>query len=170
MCSSSSEARRQILGGGVRIDGKKITDPNLVFYTPGNQFLTHGGMAKSWPFDPLNRDLSHYNQNNFGPSKSYHVVGEYNDFFGGYYKDSDTGFGHLTVAPRHWKVAAWAFWMDFSCKHNPLQSCIVSLILLKNCFIRQCSEHSSWPIYRNWNNLVCTSQITLKERSNARSN
>jgi len=34
MCSSSSEARRQILGGGVRIDGKKITDPNLVFYTP----------------------------------------------------------------------------------------------------------------------------------------
>ena len=34
MCSSSSEARRQILGGGVRIDGKKITDPNLEFYTP----------------------------------------------------------------------------------------------------------------------------------------
>ena len=67
---------------------------DLVFYTPGNQFLTHGGMAKSWPFDPLNRDLSRYNQNNFGPSKSYHVVGEFNDFFGGYYKDSDTGFGH----------------------------------------------------------------------------
>ena len=36
MCSSSSEARRQILGGGVRIDGKKITDPNLVFYTPND--------------------------------------------------------------------------------------------------------------------------------------
>ena len=31
MCSSSSEARRQILGGAVRIDGKKIMDPNLEF-------------------------------------------------------------------------------------------------------------------------------------------
>ena len=34
LCSSSSEARRQILGGGVRIDGKKITDPNLEFEKP----------------------------------------------------------------------------------------------------------------------------------------
>jgi tyrosyl-tRNA synthetase len=34
MCSSSSEARRQILGGAVRIDGKKILDPNLEFDTP----------------------------------------------------------------------------------------------------------------------------------------
>ncbi len=34
MCSSSSEARRQILGGGVRIDGEKIEDPNLEFDTP----------------------------------------------------------------------------------------------------------------------------------------
>ncbi len=67
---------------------------DLVFYTPGDQFLTHGGMAKSWPIDPLNRDLSQYRQNNFGPSKSYHVIGEYNDFFGGYYENSNTGFGH----------------------------------------------------------------------------
>jgi len=34
LCSSSSDARRQILGGGVRIDGKKITDPNLEFVSP----------------------------------------------------------------------------------------------------------------------------------------
>ncbi len=34
LCSSSSEARRQILGGGVRIDGEKIEDPNLEFETP----------------------------------------------------------------------------------------------------------------------------------------
>ena len=31
LCSSSSEARRQILGGAVRINGEKIGDPNLVF-------------------------------------------------------------------------------------------------------------------------------------------
>ena len=34
LCSSSSEARRQIIGGGVRIDGEKILDPNLEFETP----------------------------------------------------------------------------------------------------------------------------------------
>tara|TARA_Y100001968_G_scaffold332409_1_gene390466 strand:+ start:866 stop:2113 length:1248 start_codon:yes stop_codon:yes gene_type:complete len=30
-CSSSSDARRQIQGGGVRLDGEKIVDPNLEF-------------------------------------------------------------------------------------------------------------------------------------------
>ena len=34
LCSSSSEARRQILGGGVRINGEKINDPNIEFDTP----------------------------------------------------------------------------------------------------------------------------------------
>ena len=34
LCSSSSEARRQILGGGARIDGIKIIDPNLEFQSP----------------------------------------------------------------------------------------------------------------------------------------
>jgi len=34
LCPSSSDARRQILGGGVRIDGEKIIDPNLEFDTP----------------------------------------------------------------------------------------------------------------------------------------
>ena len=34
MCQSSSEARRQIIGGGVKIDGEKIVDPNLEFDTP----------------------------------------------------------------------------------------------------------------------------------------
>ena len=31
LCSSSSEARRQIKGGGIRLDGEKIIDPNLEF-------------------------------------------------------------------------------------------------------------------------------------------
>ena len=64
------------------------------FFTPGDQYLTHPGEAKSWPYDELGRDLSLYKENNFGPSKSYHVVGEYNDFFGGYYHDAQYGFGH----------------------------------------------------------------------------
>lgn len=67
---------------------------DLVFYTPGNQYLKHSGKVESWPMDRLNRNLSHYAENNFETSKSYHVVGEYNDFFGGYYHNSDIGFGH----------------------------------------------------------------------------
>lgn len=31
LCASSSEARRQIQGGGVRLDGEKLTDPNQSF-------------------------------------------------------------------------------------------------------------------------------------------
>ena len=34
LCASSSEARRQIQGGAVKLEGEKMTDPNLVFETP----------------------------------------------------------------------------------------------------------------------------------------
>ena len=33
LCASSSEARRQIQGGGVKLDGEKLTDPNQDFAT-----------------------------------------------------------------------------------------------------------------------------------------
>ncbi len=34
LCKSSSEARKQIQGGGVRLDGEKVTDVNLSFDSP----------------------------------------------------------------------------------------------------------------------------------------
>ena len=34
VCSSSSEARRQIQGGGVKLDGEKLSDPNQEFAAP----------------------------------------------------------------------------------------------------------------------------------------
>jgi tyrosyl-tRNA synthetase len=34
LCSSSSEARRQIQGGGVKLDGEKLVDPNQEFASP----------------------------------------------------------------------------------------------------------------------------------------
>ncbi len=64
------------------------------FFTPGDKYLKHSGEAMPWPIDKAGRNLSLYKENNFGPSKSYHVVGELNDFFGGYYHDSNYGFGH----------------------------------------------------------------------------
>ena len=67
---------------------------DLVFHTPGDQYLKHSGEAKSWPIDSDNRNINAYKENNFEGSKSYHVVGEYNDFFGGYFENDDYGFGH----------------------------------------------------------------------------
>ena len=66
---------------------------DLEFFIPGNAYVEHNGDAHTWPVDDKGRDLSHYKNNTFGPSKSYHIVGEYNDFFGGYYHDSQFGFG-----------------------------------------------------------------------------
>jgi predicted Zn-dependent protease len=67
---------------------------DLEFFIPGNAYVEHNGNAHTWPIDPKGRDLSYYKNNTFGPSKSYHIVGEYNNFFGGYYHDRQVGFGH----------------------------------------------------------------------------
>ncbi len=76
--------------------GAAASGDDLEFYIPGNQYITHPGEAKPWPYDG-DRKISDYRQNNYGPSKSYHVVGEYNDFFGGYFHDSKFGFGHWSL-------------------------------------------------------------------------
>ena len=70
-----------------------IATNDLEFFIPGNAYVGHNGNAHSWPIDEVGRNLAMYSNNNFGPAKSYHVVGEYNDFFGGYYHDSKFGFG-----------------------------------------------------------------------------
>ncbi len=71
-----------------------VVSDDLEFIYPGNQFLEHGGDAKPWPIDSEGRDLSLYRNNNFGGDVSEHVVGDYKDFFGGYYHNKEFGFGH----------------------------------------------------------------------------
>ena len=71
----------------------KATD-DLQFYFPGNYHIGHDGFASPWPINDKGRDLSVYKNNNFGGSKSYHVVGDYRNWFGGYWKNSSFGFGH----------------------------------------------------------------------------
>lgn len=71
-----------------------VATDDLEFFIPGDEFLKHNGDALPWPVDDQNRDLSLYKNNNFGPAKSYHIVGDYKDFFGGYYHNSNFGFGH----------------------------------------------------------------------------
>ena len=71
-----------------------VVSDDLEFIYPGNQFLEHGGTAKPWPIDAEGRDLSLYKNNNFDKDISEHVVGDYKDFFGGYYHNRKFGFGH----------------------------------------------------------------------------
>ena len=68
--------------------------PDLEMFVPGNAFLEHSGAERAWPTDASGRYLPAYINNTFDSHKSYHVVGELNDFFGGYYHDEDHGFGH----------------------------------------------------------------------------
>jgi tetratricopeptide (TPR) repeat protein len=67
---------------------------DLVLSVPGNAYLGHPGDLHPWPEDERGRHLNVYDQNRFGENRSYHVVGSYQDFFGGYYGDDDYGFGH----------------------------------------------------------------------------
>ncbi len=70
-----------------------VATNDLEFFIPGNKYVEHNGDAHQWPIDEKGRNLALYKNNDFGPAKSYHIVGEYNDFFGGYYHDKDFGYG-----------------------------------------------------------------------------
>lgn len=72
---------------------------DLRFYFPGNAEIDHGGIAGGWPINKDGRDVSLYGNNDFGSSKSYHILGEYADWFAGCYENSNHGFGHWTRQP-----------------------------------------------------------------------
>ena len=67
---------------------------DLELFVPGNAYLEHSGRVRPWPADEDGRFLPLYRNNAFAGSKSYHVVGALNDFFGGYYHDDGYGWGH----------------------------------------------------------------------------
>lgn len=67
---------------------------DLELFVPGRSYLEHSGRERPWPEDESGRYLPMYRNNAFGGHKSYHVVGELNDFFGGYYHDEGWGWGH----------------------------------------------------------------------------
>ena len=67
---------------------------DLEIFVPGGSYLEHSGRERPWPVDDEDRFLPLYRNNAFAGNKSYHVVGELNDFFGGYYHDDGYGWGH----------------------------------------------------------------------------
>lgn len=71
---------------------------NLEFIYPGTHYLGHEGEYSDWPINKQNgKDISFYENNNFGGYKSYHVFGKYTDFFGAYWHDEDFGMGRFST-------------------------------------------------------------------------
>ena len=81
---------------------------DLEMSIPGNAYLKHSGAEMTWPEDEDGRFLPLYRNNTFAGHKSYHVVGELNDFFGGYYRNDDYGFGHWS---RHEEMPGQKLWL-----------------------------------------------------------
>jgi tetratricopeptide (TPR) repeat protein len=69
---------------------------NLKFLYPGSHYIGHDGESASWPEDPSGRDLSYYDQNKFGGSKSYHVLGTPDHYFGALWEKEDFGMIHYS--------------------------------------------------------------------------
>ncbi|MGE5360036.1 MAG: DUF5107 domain-containing protein [Bacteroidales bacterium] len=80
---------------------------NLELIYPGTHYLGHGGEASAWPINATGRNLSFYEQNDFGPYKSYHVFGRYSDFFGAYWHDDDFGMARYSTRDDKLGKKAW---------------------------------------------------------------
>ncbi len=81
---------------------------DLEMSIPGNAYLQHSGARESWPVDDRGRVLPVYRNNTFGSNKSFHVVGELKDVFGGYYRQAGYGFGHWA---RHEEMPGQKLWL-----------------------------------------------------------
>ncbi len=77
--------------------GAAAVSDDLEFFYPGNQSLEHEGNAHPWPVVETGHDLSKYKNDNYGSDKSNHVVGDYKGFMGGYFHNSEFGFGHWAL-------------------------------------------------------------------------
>lgn len=75
------------------------TADDLQYIFPGRSHIGHDYSVplEPWPVSGQGRDLSWYRNNDSPGSKSYFTVGEYEDFYGAWYRDSDCGFGHWAL-------------------------------------------------------------------------
>jgi tetratricopeptide (TPR) repeat protein len=81
---------------------------NLELIFPGTNYIGHGGELFPWPMHPENgKNLAFYEQNDFGPYKSYHVLGRYSDFFGAYWHEDDFGMGRYSTRDDKLGKKAW---------------------------------------------------------------
>jgi tetratricopeptide (TPR) repeat protein len=82
---------------------------DLKYHYPGRQYIGHGGDVHPWPVVENGRDASYYRNNDFGGSKSYHILGEYDDYFGGYYENAGFGYGHWALYDEKPGMKLWVW-------------------------------------------------------------
>lgn len=85
-----------------------VAKDDLEMTIPGSVYLDHPGPRHDWPTDAEGRYLPIYGNNRFGSNKSFHVVGEFQDTFGGYYAGAGNGFGHWS---RHEEMPGQKLWL-----------------------------------------------------------
>ncbi|MGN1273778.1 MAG: DUF5107 domain-containing protein, partial [Thermoguttaceae bacterium] len=133
---------------GVRTDG------GMQVVNPGTYRIGHAGELDPWPMDPKReKDLSVYENNNFGSYKSYHILGRLAEFYGVYHRDED--FGVASIIPmegkRGRKVWIWGLsrqgmiWEDLLTDPPAKQYVEIQAGRLFN----QCSGDSSYTPFKN---------------------
>lgn len=95
---------------------------DLEYIFPGNGQIGHGGEFDSWPVDSKGRNVSLYRNNDFGGSKSYHILGSYEEYFSTFFHDSNFGMGHWAAREERpgMKVFLWAISRSGAIWHNLL--------------------------------------------------
>ena len=82
--------------------GEKVSD-SLEYIFPGNHYIYHDGKVYDWPVNPGNhKNISIYDQNDFGGPKSYHVTGAHSKYFGVLWQKEN--FGMIHYAERQAKI------------------------------------------------------------------
>jgi len=82
--------------------GEKVAD-SLEYIFPGNHYIFHDGKLYDFPVNPENhKNISIYDQNDFGSYKSYHVTGAYSKYFGVLWQKEN--FGMIHYAERQDKI------------------------------------------------------------------
>lgn len=79
------------------MNGSARASDDLQFFFPGHSHIFHDGKPGAWPNHDNGQNLSIYRENDFESYKSYHILGEYSEFFGGYYYKDHLGFGNWST-------------------------------------------------------------------------
>lgn len=85
------------------------SDLQLVY--PGTAAIGHSGEPIQWPYDSVARkDISQWKANDYGSSKSFHIINSGKPYFGAHWKTEDFGMLHYTASDEKLgrKMFSWA--------------------------------------------------------------
>ncbi|MBZ4187580.1 DUF5107 domain-containing protein [Niabella beijingensis] len=84
-------------------------DLQLIY--PGTAAIGHSGDVVQWPYDSVaGKAVDQWKENNYGGSKSFHIINSGKPYFGAHWKDEDFGMLHYTAGDEKLgrKMFSWA--------------------------------------------------------------